>query len=75
MTGQMIGHYRVEEKLGEGGMGVVYRAHDTHLDRAVAIKILQPSAVADESRKKRFALEARSASALRHPNIVTGCPS
>ncbi|MBM3812999.1 MAG: serine/threonine-protein kinase [Acidimicrobiia bacterium] len=71
MTGKNLGHYRIGDRLGAGGMGVVYRAHDTHLDRAVAVKLLQPAAMADPERKKRFTLEARSASSLQHPNIVT----
>ena len=71
MIGQTLGHYRIESKLGEGGMGVVYRAHDTHLERLVAIKVLAAEAVTNPERKKRFVLEARAASALNHPNIVT----
>src|SRR5436190_6481044 len=70
MIGQTLGHYRVDSKLGEGGMGVVYRAFDTHLDRAVAIKVLRPDAVASPDRKRRFMQEAKSASALNHPGIV-----
>src|ERR1700704_3879672 len=70
MTGQTLGHYRIESKLGEGGMGVVYRAFDTHLDRPVAIKILRPEATVSVERKRRFVLEAKAASALNHPNIV-----
>ena len=70
MIGQMLGHYRIEAKLGEGGMGVVYRAFDTHLDRPVAIKILRADATASPERKRRFVQEAKSASALNHPNIV-----
>jgi len=70
-VGQMLAHYRLEAKLGEGGMGVVYRALDTHLDRPVAIKVLRAQAVADEERKKRFVQEAKAASALNHPNIIT----
>ena len=66
----MLGHYRIDSKLGEGGMGVVYRAFDTHLDRAVAIKVLRPDAVASPERKRRFVQEAKSASALNHPGIV-----
>ncbi len=71
MIGRTLGHYRIEAKLGEGGMGVVYKAHDAHLDRPVAVKVLAASAVADAERKRRFVLEARAASALNHPNIIT----
>ncbi len=70
MIGQNLLHYRITEKIGEGGMGIVYRAHDTHLDRPVAIKVLPPEKVTDPERKQRFVQEAKSASALRHPNIV-----
>src|SRR5262245_2873437 len=70
MIGQTLGHYRIDTKLGEGGMGVVYRAFDTHLDRAVAIKVLRPDATASADRKRRFVQEAKSASALNHPGIV-----
>src|SRR5262245_24060713 len=70
MIGQTLGHYRIDAKLGEGGMGVVYRAFDTHLDRAVAIKVLRPDATASLDRKRRFVQEAKSASALNHPGIV-----
>src|SRR5215471_4229128 len=69
--GQILGHYRIESKLGEGGMGVVYRAFDTHLERLVAIKVLRPEAQISPERKRRFVLEARAASALNHPNIIT----
>jgi serine/threonine protein kinase/Tol biopolymer transport system component len=70
MTGRSISHYRVLEKLGEGGMGIVYKARDTHLDRLVAIKVLPAASVADPDRKKRFVQEAKLASSLNHPNII-----
>src|SRR5579864_7140902 len=71
MIGALLKHYQIEAKLGAGGMGVVYRALDKHLDRPVAIKILPSSAVGDSDRRARFAQEARSASALSHRNIIT----
>jgi serine/threonine protein kinase/Tol biopolymer transport system component len=70
LVGQTLLHYRIVEKIGEGGMGAVYRAMDTHLDRPVAVKVLPPDKVADAERKSRFVQEAKAASALRHPNIV-----
>jgi serine/threonine protein kinase/dipeptidyl aminopeptidase/acylaminoacyl peptidase len=69
--GQLLAHYHIQERLGEGGMGVVYKALDTHLDRTVAIKVLPRQAVADPVRLQRFVQEARAASALEHANIVT----
>jgi serine/threonine protein kinase len=71
MLDTTVSHYRILEKLGEGGMGVVYKARDLRLDRFVCIKILRPEQLKDESRKQRFTQEAKSASSLNHPNIIT----
>jgi serine/threonine protein kinase len=71
LVSKTFNHYLIEEKLGEGGMGVVYRARDTRLDRPVAVKVLPHDKVADPERKRRFIQEAKAASALNHPNIIT----
>jgi serine/threonine protein kinase len=71
MVGDTISHYTIEEKLGEGGMGVIYKARDMRLDRFVALKVLPADKVADPERKRRFVQEAKAASALNHPNIIT----
>jgi non-specific serine/threonine protein kinase len=69
MIGKTFSRYRMLEKLGEGGMGVVYRAEDTKLDRPVALKFLSPQALGEEEEGARFVLEAKAAAALSHPNI------
>jgi serine/threonine protein kinase/Flp pilus assembly protein TadD len=71
MIGRSLSHYQVLDSIGVGGMGEVYRAKDTLLERFVALKLLPPEAMADESRQRRFLQEARAASALNHPHIVT----
>ena len=71
MNGRQVGHFEITSKLGEGGMGVVYECVDQHLNRRVALKVLPADKVANPTRRMRFVQEARAASALNHPNIVT----
>src|SRR5436305_9176127 len=70
MVGKVLAQYQICEKLGEGGMGVVWKARDAHLDRFVALKTLPAERLADPERKRRSVQEAKAASALNHPNIV-----
>ena len=70
MIGTTLKHYRIDELLGQGGMGIVYKARDTRLDRPVALKLLSPALVANPERRRRFVQEARSAAALSHPAIA-----
>ena len=71
ISGRVLGHYRLIERIGEGGMGVVYRAYDEHLQREIAVKLLPASVVKDESARRRFRKEALTLARLNHPNIGT----
>src|ERR1700737_1578891 len=71
LAGQQIGHYRVIQQIGRGGMGVVYLAQDSRLQRRVALKVLPAEVIRNKDRLHRFEQEARAASALNHPNILT----
>ena len=70
MIDKILGHYRVLEKIGAGGMGVVYRAHDERLDRDIALKVLPTGALADDGARRRFRKEAQLLAKLTHPNIA-----
>jgi eukaryotic-like serine/threonine-protein kinase len=71
VVNQTLGHYRIEEKIGAGGMGEVYRAQDERLERDVAIKVLPVGTLADEAAQTRFRKEALALAKLNHPNIAT----
>ena len=71
LEGRTLGHYRIVESLGAGGMGEVYRARDERLDRDVAIKVLPDAVASDPERMRRFEREAKALAALNHPNIAT----
>jgi len=70
MIGRTLSHYQVLEEISRGGMGIVYRARDTKLDREVALKVLPPDLLRDERRKRRFVTEAKAAAKLQHPAIA-----
>src|SRR5262249_49332909 len=70
LVGTILGRYRIDAFVGRGGMGMVYRAHDTTLGRAVALKLLPPSVLADPERRARFVREAKSTAAVAHPSIA-----
>jgi serine/threonine protein kinase len=71
MIGLVLGHYRIVEKIGAGGMGEVYRAHDDQLDRDVALKVLPAGTLSDETARKQFRKEALALARLNHPNVET----
>ena len=70
MVGQTLAHYKILEKIGSGGMGDVYLAEDTKLDRKVALKVLSPALAESVERRARFTREAKAIAALNHPNIA-----
>src|SRR5919199_1947381 len=70
-VGTRLGRYEIVSRLGAGGMGEVYRARDTNLDRAVAVKLMPTEVASDRQRMRRFVQEAKTASSLNHPNILT----
>src|SRR3982750_3319787 len=71
LLGATLSHYRIVDRIGEGGMGIVYKAIDTRLERQVAVKLIIAGDAADADRRRRFVREARAASVLNHPNIVS----
>ncbi len=71
MVGKTVSHYQILEKLGEGGMGVVWKAEDTRLKRTVALKFLPPESLADPELRTRFQHEAQATAGLSHPNVCT----
>src|SRR5712691_11529822 len=71
MIGTTLSHFRILAKVGEGGMGVVYRAEDERLRRPVALKVMPPGLVGNDERRLRFLREARAAAAVSHPNVAT----
>src|SRR5437867_4146921 len=71
MIGRTISHYRIQTKLGEGGMGVVYKAEDTKLERTVALKFVAPHLLSSDALRRHFEREAKAVAALDHPNICT----
>ena len=71
MIGRTLGHYRIDAKIGAGGMGEVYRARDQRLERDVALKVLPSGALAHDAARRRFRKEALALSQLNHPNVAT----